>query len=182
MIIQRITRLATNLLEKYYEQRLKINDKEIVYTGNRGAIFFISLLGGCLALIVYLGCKLSGTTDLIVLAVAGIILTLFVLYSYTFLGSKITLNPQSITLKGPVKTFEDNFWSQLKIVFRESLIANRTVEMSWNEIDKIARCDNGLYFYTKSGHRFFFSIVFFNVKIVPMIKKYKDVQDVFRWI
>lgn len=183
MIHQRITKLVINLCEKYYERRLEKSDREMVYSGNGGAIFAILLGGSCLGFLVYLGAeKLADTTSLIILAAGGLIMVWLILFACAYLGSKIILNPRSITLKGPVKAFEETLWKQLKTSFREILTVNRSVEMLWNDIEKIERCDSGLYFYTTSGNRHFFNVAFFDMKIVPMIKKYKDVQKVYRWI
>jgi len=177
MIHQVITKLVINSFEKYYERRLEKSDKEIVFSGNGGAIFCILLFGSCLGLFIYLGVeKITDTVDWIVLAIAGLVLAWFVLFSCTFLGSKIILNPRSITLKGPVKTFGDSSRNRQKTRFREILAVNRSVEMLWNEIEKIERSDAGLYFYTTSGHRYFLNIAFFDMKLVPRIKSYKDVQ------
>ena len=164
---RKATKAAIGWLESYYEKRLKKPDTEVVFSGTGGAVFGILLFGGILAACVYSAMLVSAVEDKILVVIGCSLLVLFIMYMCTYLGSKIILGRDSITLRGPIKRSGKEF-----------VIARRQVEIRWNEIERIVRTgSNTLDFYTKAGEYYSLGYGFFDIKIVPMIKKYKDVEE-----
>ena len=108
-----------------------------------------------------------------IIRIVALLLGLVILVGAIFLIVGISFPPEYSEIE-----------ADFKALMRQLFLVKRQVEMKWSEIEKICRPDHrgcGLYFYTKSGQRYFFSTYFYDVKLMPTIKRYKKYEVVYRW-
>lgn len=175
-------------LEDKHYKKIKKSDKPVVFTGRTGAIWGIVitlLLASFIAWCFTLPFEQEGAWIRWPFAIVLSVGTLgFLFFSYTNLSARVVLTKESISITGPVRDFEDGSFADFKASLRQMFLVKRKVEMKWSEIEKICRPDRRglrLYFYTKSGERYFFNAFYFDVKFMPTVKRYKKYETVSRW-
>ena len=180
--------IYTGYLEDKHYRKIKKSDKPVVFTGRKGAIWgmvFTLLLAAFLGWAFTLPFEPEGAWLGWPLGILFLLVLLWFLFAaYVNINSRVIITKESITISGRVRDFEDGSFADFKALMRQLFLVKRQVEMKWSEIDKICRPDHrgcGLYFYTKSGQRYFFSTYFYDVKLMPTIKRYKKYEVVYRW-
>ncbi len=172
--------LYTSYLEDKHFRKIRKSDKPVVFTGRKGAIWgivFTSLLGAFLSGVLTMPYEPEGAWlkwPLFILFYTAVFWFLFV--SIANFNARIIITKESISIIGRVRDFEDGAFADLKASLRQLFIVKRQVEMKWSEIERISRLSNKgpeLFFYTKSGQRYYFNTILFDVKLIPTIKRYK---------
>jgi hypothetical protein len=105
-------------------------------------------------------------------------------FFYANLNARVILTKESIFITGPVRDFEEGVFADSKLALKQLFRVNRHVEMKWSEIEKIQRPgsrDMALYFYTKSGQRYYLSTFFFDTRFMPTLKRYMKYETVYNW-
>ena len=180
--------LFVGYLEDKHYKKIKKSYKPVVFTGRKAAlwaIFLIVLLAAFLAWTFTLPVEPDGAWlgwPLAIFFSLGAIWGLFI--SCANLNARVVLTPDSISITGRIRDAEDGLFADFKASLRQAFIFNRHVEMKWSEIERISRPsyrDPVLIFYTKSGQIYFFYTLYFDVKLMPTLRRYAEYKNDYRW-